>query len=629
MKNSLFKNEQFLERIFENSSLGETISNANGKWIRVNKAFCEMIGYTEEEIFELDYSEITHKDDREKDNAVFEKFIREKRESARLEKRFIHKDGHYVFVSMVATSFSNSKGEIEFFSAQFQDLSKLYRAEENREPKLLEDVLLESEERFGLAMKATKDGVFDADIGRETVWYSKNLLIMLGYKNETYVANTNTFFDEILHPEDKNRVIAQYHEQIANNEPIRFECRIKRRDGEVLWVEFRADSSKDAQGKLKRVIGSLSDISTRKEAELQQRLTFDAATCGMIMVDEAGIVTNMNSTMTKLFGYAENELVGQPIEMLLPKKYQNTHQRNRSDFNSAPSSRAMGRGMELFGLRKDGTEFPVEIGLNPVHFDGQAIVIATIVDVTVQKRAESALRHRAQELERSNSELEQFAYVASHDLQEPLRMVASFTELLAERYKDELDDRAKEYISFATDGAKRMQVLINDLLQYSRVGSKEKEFSSVDCNLLCHNLIEKELSLAIRESSADVIVNKLPKVMGDERQLSQLFQNMISNAVKYTAESTIPKIVISASEEEDKWRFSVCDNGIGIAPEFHSRIFIIFQRLHGKSEYSGTGIGLAICKKIVELHGGRIWLEPEPKQGSEFNFTIAKDIQKK
>jgi signal transduction histidine kinase len=244
----------------------------------------------------------------------------------------------------------------------------------------------------------------------------------------------------------------------------------------------------------------------------------------------------------------------------------------------------------------------------------------------VRKQMEQALAQKAQELERSNKDLEQFAYVASHDLQEPLRMIASYTQLLQRRYGSKLDADAHEFITFAVEGAARMQSLINDLLAYSRVGTRPKDFAAVDCNEVLKRAL-KNLEIAIEESTAKVTAAPLPTVMGDLTQLTQLFQNLIGNAIKFRGDK--PAVVHISAElagqpPAQEWHFAVRDEGIGIDPQYFERIFVIFQRLHSREEYCGTGIGLAVCKKIVERHGGRIWVESQPGRGSTFHFTVPK-----
>jgi signal transduction histidine kinase len=243
----------------------------------------------------------------------------------------------------------------------------------------------------------------------------------------------------------------------------------------------------------------------------------------------------------------------------------------------------------------------------------------------IERTAE--LDRRAAELARSNGELEQFAYVASHDLQEPLRMVASFTQLLERRYKDKLDADAKEFINYAVDGARRMQTLITDLLSFSRVGTQGKPMVATSCETVLKQVLGT-LKLAIQESGAEITHEEMPEVMGDPQQLGQLFQNLIVNALKFRGEHA-PRVDIRAVRGDGRWKISVRDHGIGISPEHAERIFVIFQRLHTRTEYPGTGIGLAVCKKIVERHGGAIWVTPAPGGGSMFNFTLeAAEVQK-
>jgi light-regulated signal transduction histidine kinase (bacteriophytochrome) len=242
------------------------------------------------------------------------------------------------------------------------------------------------------------------------------------------------------------------------------------------------------------------------------------------------------------------------------------------------------------------------------------------VELDERRRAEQQLARYADELARSNTELEQFAYVASHDLQEPLRMVASFTQLLGRRYRGKLDQDADEFIGYAVDGANRMQRLLNDLLAYSRVGTRGKPLGPTDCNVVFKQARDN-LAKAIEESSTVIFQDSLPVVAADEMQLLQVFQNLIANAIKFRGPEP-PQIRVTAARRDHEWVFAIKDNGIGIAPEHQERIFSIFQRLHHRSEYPGTGVGLAICKKIVERHGGRSWVESQLGKGSTFYFSL-------
>ena len=267
--------------------------------------------------------------------------------------------------------------------------------------------------------------------------------------------------------------------------------------------------------------------------------------------------------------------------------------------------------------RSDEAQARVQASLRDLN-EGLEIRVA---ERTAQlDEANQTLRQLVGSLERSNSELEQFAYVASHDLQEPLRMVSNYTQLLARRYKGQLDGDADEFIEFAVDGAKRMQALINDLLQFSRVNTQGQELVAVEMEQVLDKALNN-LRVAIEESGAEVSHDPLPTALGDDGQLTQLLQNLIGNAIKFRGNRP-PRIHVAAVRENGGWRVIVADDGIGIAPEHHERIFAIFQRLHDRSQYEGTGIGLAICKRIVERHGGHITVESEPGRGARFGFNL-------
>jgi PAS domain S-box-containing protein len=368
----------------------------------------------------------------------------------------------------------------------------------------------------------------------------------------------------------------------------------------------------------------------RREGEDAAQSNFrgllESAPDAVVIVDAAGLIQIVNRQTDLLFGYPRAELLGQPVEVLVPERFRGRHLSHRAGFRGDPHTRPMGTDLELFGRRRDGSEFPVEISLSPMTMDeGETLIISNIRDVTARKIADAQLREVAADLARSNAELEHFAYVASHDLQEPLRMVASFTQLLARRYRGKLDEDADEFIGFAVDGARRMQELINDLLTYSRAGTRAFQLELVDTSQLVDRVVS-DLAAAIAEAGASVTRDTLPTVMGDATQLHQVFQNLIANGIKFRRPEERPWVHISATHAPGPWTFGVSDNGIGIEPQYQERIFALFQRLHTRADYPGTGIGLAICKKIIERHSGQIWVESEPGLGTTFRFTLPTTI---
>jgi PAS domain S-box-containing protein len=374
------------------------------------------------------------------------------------------------------------------------------------------------------------------------------------------------------------------------------------------------------------VIRDLSkpDAAEKHLAQMESKYhgLLEAAPDAMVVVNQGGDIVLLNLQAEKQFGYRRDELLGQKVTNIIPEGF--AERLIADDLRSAEDALAqqIGTGIELIGRRKDGGEFPIELMLSPLESAEGILVTAAIRDISVRKAAEANLLQKVKELYRSNEELEQFAYFASHDLQEPLRMVASYTQLLARRYKGKLDADADEFIAFAVDGASRMQRLIQDLLAYSRVGSKGMNLLDISSEDALQQALVN-LRGAIEESGALVTHDPLPTVLADEMQLIQLFQNLVANAIKYQKPG-IPQVHVSAGRNvEKKWQFSVRDNGLGIDPQYFERIFGLFQRLHKREEFAGTGIGLAICKKIVERHGGRISVESQAGQGSTFCFTLA------
>lgn len=355
------------------------------------------------------------------------------------------------------------------------------------------------------------------------------------------------------------------------------------------------------------------------EAHLSQfRTLFDLAFDLLCIAGFDGYFKQLNPAWEQTLGFSIDELKAQPfIEFVHPDDREAT----------LVAARDLSKGERVVKfenryLCKDGSYRWLSWKSVPAPDEEQ--IYAVVQDITDAKQTEDAIQRYAQELERSNADLKQFAYIASHDLQEPLRMVTSYLQLLQRRYQGQLDDDADEFIGYAVEGADRMKTLINALLRYSRVSRHDLQIEPVDVEAVLREVIT-DLQMAIEDTGAEVTHDALPTVSADRAQLRQLLQNLIANGLKFHAEGTTPQIHIGVEETETDWTFWVSDNGIGIDPAYQDQLFIPFKRLHGHDTYAGTGIGLAMCKKIAERHGGRIWVASELGQGTTFHFTLPKE----
>jgi PAS domain S-box-containing protein len=393
----------------------------------------------------------------------------------------------------------------------------------------------------------------------------------------------------------------------------------RRKDGTAFPMDLAVGETRLEEGRILTWI--VRDVGERKQAEEQQAklaAIVESSDDAIVSKTLGGIITTWNRGAERLFGYRAEEIVGRSVLTLLP---QDRHGEEAAILERLRRGERV-EHFETVRIAKGGRHIDVSLTISPIKDARGRIVGASKItrDISDRKRVASALAQQAEELARSNVELERFAYVASHDLQEPLRTIGRFAQLLQRRAAGALTEEAQEYLRYVTDGVQRMQNLINDVLAYSRVGSQGAAFAPADCNVILAKVTES-LKASIEGQHAEVTADPLPVVVGDATQLGQVFQNLLANALKFHGERP-PRIRISASERGGEWVFSVSDNGIGIAPEYLERIFIVFQRLHTLEEYPGTGMGLGICKKIVERHGGWIWAESAVGQGSTFRFTL-------
>ena len=452
-------------------------------------------------------------------------------------------------------------------------------------------------------------------------------LTAAGLLGETRDALFQRRLSRFILPGDQAIYYQHFKQLLETGDPQAWELRLLRKDSAPFWARLEAIAAQDPEGTpVSRVV--MIDIDTVKRSLEETREARDFAEAlvetvrePLLTLDSGLRILKASPSFYQAFRTVPGETEGRSLfdlggghwkipalrdllEQVLP------HLAQFENFEVAGEFPSIGHRVMLL----NGRRFARPAG-------GKPMILLAMEDITEYKRALEALAQQAAELARSNGELQQFAYVASHDLQEPLRAVASFTKLLGERYQGRLDSDADEFIGFVVDGTRRMQALINDLLAYSRVGTRSTPFAPTNCEDVLEEVLAN-LAPAIEEASGQVTHDPLPILDADETQLGQVFQNLIGNALKFHG-AEAPRVHVSAQRASGEWRFSVRDNGIGIDPQNVDEIFVMFQRLHTSAEYPGTGIGLAITKKIVERHGGQIWVESEPGKGATFYFTIA------
>ncbi len=620
--------------------------NPDGTISDVNAATVRVTGYSREELIGTDFTH--YFTEPEKAKAGYETVFRDGSVTDyALEIR--NRNGRITPVLYNAAVFLDDTGSVAGVFAAARDITERKKAEEAiRRANAYNRSLIEAS--LDPLVTINPDGTI-SDVNAATVKVT-------GYSREELIGTDFTHY--FTEPE---KAKAGYETVFRDGSVTDYALEIRNRNGATTPVLYNAAVFRDETGAVAGVFAAARDITERKKAEeairranAYNRSLIEASLDPLVTINPDGTISDVNETTVQITGVPREELIGTDFS-----QYFTAPEKAKAGYETVFRDGSV-TDYELKLRHRDGRITPVLYNATVFRDESGTIagVFAAARDITERKRAEDALmkayvelddrvkertieleeansnlekeiaerkataeelRKRSEELARSNLELQQFAYIASHDLQEPLRAISGFTELLERRYKGQIDERADKYIGFIVDGTKQMQQVIQDLLAYSRVQTKAHEFSLIDMNDSLNQALSN-LQVSIRDKKAVINVDRLPDIFADGTQITLLFQNLIGNALKFQRPDTIPDIRISSRREGDRWIFSVADNGIGIDPQYTERIFKIFQRLHAKGEYEGTGIGLAICKRIVERHGGEITLRSEPGAGSTFSFSI-------
>jgi len=683
---ALRESEARFRSAFENTLFGMAFTALDGRFLQVNQSLCRITGFAERELLQTDFAAITCPDDVPENLELRRKLMEGGAGGGILTKRYMRKDGETAWARIHVALVRDAQAKPLYFTALVEDITERKRAATYRDLssevlRILNEqgFLRDSIERVLAAVKARTG--FDAvgirlEGGDDFPYFAQdgfppdflltentltergadggpcrdgdgNLslectcgLVLSGrtdasnplftpggscWTNDSrQILDLPPDLDPRLHP--RNRCVHEGYGSVALV-PIRAKDRIvgllqlnDRRKG-----CFSLAAIEQMEGIAAHVGGTLMRKRAEealRESEEKFRELFDYAPVAYHELDLGGVVRRVNRAECALLGYQPGEMLGRPIwDFIAGTEREGSHGVYR---RKLAGEQPLEPHQRLY-VRRDGGEMWIEIHDSLVRNAAGEVtgIRSALLDITERKRLLEAVKRHAERLARSNAELERFAYVASHDLQEPLRMVASFTRLLSQRYSGRLDETADRYIDYAVDGAKHMQQLIVDLLEYSRLNSKELDIQHTECDAVVADAT-RNLHAAIQESGGSVDWDPLPALWVDRGQLTELFQNLLGNAIKFRRKDECPRIHVSAVDGGPHWVLSVQDNGIGIDPRHRERVFQVFHRLHARAEYSGTGIGLAVCRKVAERHGGKIWVESKPGAGSTFHFTIPK-----
>jgi PAS domain S-box-containing protein len=618
---ALAESERRFRTVFEQSAVGAAlVETPTGRFVRVNRCYCDLVGYSADEMARTTSEAITHPDDVRADRENVRRLAADEVREFRTEKRHVRKDGSVVWVNFTVSPTWRPGERPEHHVAIVEDITERRRAQE---------ALRQREEQLRLVTDHAP--VLIAHIDRDGRYR---------FVNRAYAERLGLSAAEVVGkriPEVVGRAAYEsfrpHVEAALSGRRVDFEAEVPYGGLGRRWMRCAYVPEVDAAGAVRGLIAVLHDITARKRGEERLRLVVEAAPCGMVMVGPDGTIVVANAQVEPLFGYSPEELLGQSVEMLVPERFRGEHPASRAGFFAAPQPRVMGAGRDLYGRRKDGSEVPVEIGLNPIQTEGGPFVIAALIDITARKRAEEEIRRlnaelegrvrqRTAELEAANQELEAFSYSVSHDLRAPLRAIDGFSRILLKDHAGELPPEGREFLQLVRDNARQMGQLVDDLLTFSRLGRQPVRKQPVDPGKLVRQCLE-ELPPEHEGRRVEVTVADLPACRAEPTLLKQVWVNLLSNALKYTRKCEHTRVEVGClARDSGGPAYYVRDNGVGFDMRYADKLFGVFQRLHRAEDYEGTGVGLAIVRRVVQRHGGRVWAEAQPGRGATFYFTL-------
>ncbi|MBI1785607.1 PAS domain S-box protein, partial [Candidatus Sumerlaeota bacterium] len=628
-ESALRDSEAMFESLVESLAQNVFRKDREGRFTFVNTNFCRTVGRSREDIlgktdFDLFPKKLAQKF-RDDDLKVMESGA-----PVELTEENVAPDGSVMYVQVVKTPVRNVEGKVIALQGIFWDVTEKIRAQET---------LRESEERYRSFVESLPVGVYRTTPARQGFFVAANTAMarIFGYDSVTEFMKVKPL-DLYLDPKVQQDFSAQL---VRDGKVLDIEFQLRKRDGSVIWVRNSTSATLNSQGKIVYFDGVIEDITRRKEMEAALRasqekygILVNNVTDCLYEVDLAGNLTFANKALTEFLGYSNEELMGKNNRSYMDEA---NAKKVFEAFNTVFRTGESHKGLVYELFSRDGDQKIVEgsISLMRDNAGKPTGFFGVIRDITERRRAQAALEEKTRQLERANqdlvrknAELDEFTYIASHDLQEPLRKLTAFTDFLKKDIGENLPPRAEKDLGFIVDAATRMQTLVQDLLQLSRAGKAAMKREKILLNECAQHALEA-VAMRIETSKAMIKQDDLPEVWGDRTMLTQLYQNLVGNALKFIAPGDTPEITLTCERVDDQIVLGVKDNGIGIKPEYAEQIFAPFKRLHGRDKYEGSGIGLSICRKCVERHGGTIWVESEPGKGAHFRFTLGERAKKR